>query len=78
MLWPPTRTNVGNSGEGNNLQASARKTQTEIKSGIYNLPSGLNSAIREGDYTVPWSLQQRRDWHAMETGAERGHTGEEA
>jgi len=65
-------------GDGHNLQAWARKTWTEIRSGIYDLPSGLNRAIREGDYKVPWSLQQRRDRHAMETGAERGHTGEEA
>ena len=65
-------------GDGNNLQAWARKTWTEIWSGICDLPSGLNRAIRECDYKVPWSLQQRRDRHAMETGAERGHTGEEA
>ena len=45
---------------------------------IYNLPSGLNRAIREGDYKVSWRLQQRRDRHAMETGAARGHAGEEA
>ena len=69
-VWQP--------GNGHNLQAWARKTWTEIKSGIYDLPSGLNRAIREGDYKVPWSLQQWRDRHAMETGAERGHTGEEA
>ena len=65
-------------GDGNNLQAWARKVNTQMKDVIYDLPSGLNRAIREGEYNVPWSLQQRRDRHAMETGAERGHTGEKA
>ena len=69
-LWQP--------GAGHNLQAWARKAHTQMADRIYDLPSGLNRAIREGDYKVPWSLQQRRDRHAMETGAERGHTGEEA
>ena len=45
---------------------------------IYDLPSGLNRAILAGDYKVPVTLQQRRDRHAMETGAKHGHTGEEA
>ena len=45
---------------------------------IYDLPSGLNRALREGTYKVPHKLQQRRDRHAMETGAEHGHTGEDA
>ena len=65
-------------GAGNNLQAWARKTHTQIADRIYDLPSGLNHAVLEADYKVPWSLQQPRDRHAMETGAERGHTREEA
>ena len=64
--------------DANNLQAWARKVHTQVTHGIYDLPSGLNRAIREGDYKVPWSIQQRRGRHAKETGAERGHTGEEA
>ena len=38
----------------------------------------MNRAIVAGGYKVPVSLQRRRDQHAMETGAEHGHTGEEA
>ena len=49
-----------------------------IEERIYDLPSGLNRAILAGDYKVPVALQQRRDRHAMETGAKHGHTGEEA
>ena len=45
---------------------------------IYDVPSGLNNAILTGEYKVQQSLQRRRDRHAMETVAERGHTGEEA
>ena len=70
--------NIWQPGNGHNIQAWARKNHTQIADRFYDLPSGLNHAIREGDYKVPWSLQQRRDRHAMETGAERGHTGEEA
>ena len=69
-------------GDGKQLQARARKAYSEsaepIEERIYDLPSGLNRAILAGDYKVPVTLQQRRDRRAMETGAEHGHTGEEA
>ena len=38
----------------------------------------MNRAILAGDYNVLVALPDRRDRHAMETGAEHGHTGEEA
>ena len=37
-------------GDGHNLQAWARKTHTQIADRIYDMPSGLNHAILEGDY----------------------------
>ena len=49
-----------------------------IEERIYDLLSRLNRAILAGDYKVPVTLPDRRDLHAMETGAEHGHTGEEA
>ncbi len=64
------------------LQAWAKKLYSEsaepIEERIYDLPSGLNGAILAGDYKVLTPLQQRRDLHAMDTGAKHGHTGEEA
>ena len=64
------------------LQAWAKKLYSEsaepIEERIYDLPAGLNRAILAGDYKVPVSLRRRRDRHAMEIGAERGHTGEES
>ena len=65
-------------GAGDKLQAWARHVYSEQEDAIYDMPSGLNCAIREGNYKVPLSLQQRRDRHAMEIGAEHGHTREEA
>ena len=70
-------------GDGQQLQAWAKKVYSEseepIEERIYDLPSRLNRAILAGDYKkCPVTLPDRRDRHAMETGAEQGHTGEEA
>ena len=54
------------------------ESEEPIEERIYDLPSRLNRAILAGDYKVPVTLPDRRDRHAMETGAEHGHTGEEA
>ena len=54
------------------------ESEEPIEECIYDLPSRLNRAILAGDYNVPASLQRRRDRHAMVTGSEHGHTGEEA
>ena len=72
----------GNLAMEKQLQAWARKVYSEsaepIEERIYDLPSGLNRAILAGNSKVPVSLQRRRDRHAMDTGAEHGHAGEEA
>ena len=71
-------------GAGEHFQAWARHAHCQsvapkaIGDGIYDLPFGLNHAIRTGDYKLPLVLQQRRDRHAMETKAQQGHAGEEA
>ena len=54
------------------------ESEEPIEERIYDLPSRLNRAIPACDYKVHMTLQQRRGRHAMETGAEHGHTGEEA
>ena len=54
------------------------ESEEPIEERIYDLPSRLNRVILAGDYNVPVTLPDRRDLHAMETGAEHGRTGEEA
>ena len=54
------------------------ESEAPIEEHIYDPPSRFNRAILAGDYKVPVTLPDRRDLHAMETGAEHGHTGEEA
>ena len=54
------------------------ESEEPIEERIYDLPSRLNRAILAGDYKVPVTLPDRIDLHAMDTGAEHGHTGEEA
>jgi hypothetical protein len=55
-------------GDGKKLQAWASRVYPGLVDRIYDLPSGLNRALRKGTYKVPQQLQQRRDRHAMETG----------
>ena len=80
MLWPPMRAAIGgNLALERSLWLGAGATRNMVSGDhIYDVPSGLNYAIFTGKYKVQQSLQRRRGRRAMETVAERGHTGEEA